>query len=113
MGYAAINRNYINGQPCLALSASTCCNAGTYAEFATIKSSLLASIPDNISFDEAAAVPLVSLTAMQAGQAIIHKAACSVLSPATTMLALHDAQVEHRLRNPQNTAREKAMFPLC
>ncbi|KAL3148280.1 hypothetical protein ABBQ38_013746 [Trebouxia sp. C0009 RCD-2024] len=39
---------------------------GTYAEFATIKSSLVASIPDNTSFDQAAAVPLVSLTAMQA-----------------------------------------------
>lgn len=41
------------------------CYAGTYAEFATIKSNLLAAIPDNISFDQAAAVPLVCLTAMQ------------------------------------------------
>lgn len=44
-----------------------CCHiAGTYAEYATIKSDLLATIPDNVSFDEAAALPLVSLTAMQA-----------------------------------------------
>ncbi len=39
---------------------------GTYAEYATIKSSLLAIVPDNISFDQAAALPLVSLTALQA-----------------------------------------------
>ena len=42
-------------------------HAGTYAEYATIKSNLLASIPDNTSFDEAAALPLVSLTALQVG----------------------------------------------
>ena len=39
---------------------------GTNAEYATIKSSYLATIPDNVSFDQAAALPLVSLTAMQA-----------------------------------------------
>lgn len=41
-------------------------NAGTYAEQACIKPSLLATIPDEVSFDEAAAMPLVSLTALQA-----------------------------------------------
>ncbi len=40
-------------------------DAGTYAEYATIKSNLLARIPDNTSFDEAASLPLVCLTAMQ------------------------------------------------
>lgn len=39
---------------------------GTYAEYATVKCDLLATIPDNVSFDQAAALPLVSLTAMQA-----------------------------------------------
>jgi len=39
--------------------------AGTYAEYATIKSNLLARIPDNTSFDEAASLPLICLTAMQ------------------------------------------------
>ncbi|KAL0018713.1 hypothetical protein WJX77_000013 [Trebouxia sp. C0004] len=38
---------------------------GCYAEYATIKSSLLASIPDTMSFEQAAALPLVSVTAMQ------------------------------------------------
>ena len=46
---------------------NSCHNAGTYAEYATIKSSLLARMPDNVSFDQAAALPLVSLTAMQVG----------------------------------------------
>ena len=32
---------------------------------------------------------------------------------ATTMLALHDAEVKHQLRHPENIAREKAMCSLC
>ena len=46
------------------LTAAVSFHAGCYAEYATIKSSLLASIPDNMSFEQAAALPLVSLTAM-------------------------------------------------
>lgn len=42
--------------------------AGTYAEWVSIKEKHLALIPDNITFDQAAAVPLVSLTAWQALQ---------------------------------------------
>lgn len=52
---------------------------GCYAEFATIKSSLLASIPDSMSFEEAAALPLVSLTAIQALKAARLKAGQRVL----------------------------------
>lgn len=40
-------------------------NRGTYAEYTTAKEKLLAKIPDNISFKEAAAVPLAGLTAYQ------------------------------------------------
>ncbi|ULT54607.1 NADP-dependent oxidoreductase [Neobacillus drentensis] len=40
-------------------------NRGTYAEFTTVDAHLLAKIPDNISFDEAACVPLAGLTAWQ------------------------------------------------
>lgn len=40
-------------------------HAGTYAELASIKSSLLATIPSDVSFDQAGALPLVCLTAMQ------------------------------------------------
>ncbi|SDK06144.1 NADP-dependent oxidoreductase [Sediminibacillus albus] len=38
---------------------------GTYAEYAAIDEQLLAKIPDNITFEEAAAVPLAGLTAWQ------------------------------------------------
>ncbi|WP_027108218.1 NADP-dependent oxidoreductase [Lacticigenium naphthae] len=38
---------------------------GTYAEYTIVDQSLLAKIPENISFEEAAAVPLAGLTAWQ------------------------------------------------
>ncbi|MFD2630210.1 NADP-dependent oxidoreductase [Oceanobacillus kapialis] len=38
---------------------------GTYAEYTLIEEDLLAKIPDNITFEEAAAVPLAGLTAWQ------------------------------------------------
>ena len=40
-------------------------NRGTYAEYTTAKADLVAQIPKNISFQEAAAVPLAGLTAYQ------------------------------------------------
>ncbi|WP_035722402.1 NADP-dependent oxidoreductase [Gracilibacillus boraciitolerans] len=40
-------------------------NRGTYAEYTIVDENLLAPIPDNISFEEAAAVPLTALTAYQ------------------------------------------------
>ncbi|SHN27565.1 NADP-dependent oxidoreductase [Gracilibacillus kekensis] len=40
-------------------------NRGTYAEYTLVDENLLAPIPDNISFEEAAAVPLTALTAYQ------------------------------------------------
>lgn len=39
---------------------------GTYAEYTAVDEQLLAAIPDSISFEEAAAVPLAGLTAWQA-----------------------------------------------
>ncbi|MCM3567980.1 NADP-dependent oxidoreductase [Neobacillus mesonae] len=40
-------------------------NKGTYAEYTVIDTSLLAKVPENISFEEAACVPLAGLTAWQ------------------------------------------------
>lgn len=40
-------------------------NRGTYAEYTAVDQHLLARIPDNISFEEAACVPLAGLTAWQ------------------------------------------------
>ena len=39
---------------------------GAFAEYAAVKESALAHFPDNLSFEEAATVPLTALTAMQA-----------------------------------------------
>jgi len=38
---------------------------GTYAEYIATEESMLAKIPDNISFEEAASIPLATLTAFQ------------------------------------------------
>ena len=38
---------------------------GTYAEYAVVPESQLAAIPDNISFEQAAALPLVAITAWE------------------------------------------------
>ena len=64
MGYAAAAAKYIVAF-LVHIEPIVASHTGCYAEFATIKSSLLASIPDSMSFEEAAAVPLVSLTAIQ------------------------------------------------
>lgn len=40
-------------------------NRGTYAEYTVVDSHLLARIPENVSFEEAACVPLAGLTAWQ------------------------------------------------
>ncbi len=39
---------------------------GAFAEYASVKADALAKIPDNLSFEEAASVPLTALTAWQA-----------------------------------------------
>lgn len=39
---------------------------GTYSEYAVVPEDLLVSIPDSVSFESAAALPLVSITAMEA-----------------------------------------------
>lgn len=47
-------------------SRPTASRNGTYAEYASIDANLLAKIPENVSFEEAAAVPLVGQTAWEA-----------------------------------------------
>ena len=41
-------------------------NIGAFAEYAVVNKNSLAHIPDNLSFEEAACVPLTALTAIQA-----------------------------------------------
>lgn len=40
-------------------------NRGTYAEYTAVKEDKLAKLPDNVSFEDAAAIPLAGLTAWQ------------------------------------------------
>ncbi|MCU9612002.1 NADP-dependent oxidoreductase [Caldibacillus lycopersici] len=56
-------KDYQVGDRVFARPATT--NRGTYAEYTAVDASLLAKIPDNISFAEAASVPLAGLTAWQ------------------------------------------------
>ncbi|MEH1832012.1 MAG: NAD(P)-dependent alcohol dehydrogenase [Nostoc sp.] len=49
-----------------AIYGSTSFPGGGYAEFAAVKENLAALKPTNLSYEEAAAVPLVALTALQA-----------------------------------------------
>lgn len=51
---------------------------GAFAEFAAIKESALAHIPDYLSFEQAASVPLTALTAIQAFELMNVKAGDSV-----------------------------------
>lgn len=53
----------LSGLCCFLHLLSIC--AGTYAEFMCVDEEQLARMPDNMSFQEAAALPLVTLTAWQ------------------------------------------------
>ncbi|VAV98089.1 Bifunctional protein: zinc-containing alcohol dehydrogenase; quinone oxidoreductase (NADPH:quinone reductase); Similar to arginate lyase [hydrothermal vent metagenome] len=54
------------GQDVVGLAFSWFLHGGTYAEYIAVDASAIAKKPDNISFIEGAALPLVSLTAWQA-----------------------------------------------
>ncbi|MEA5625884.1 NAD(P)-dependent alcohol dehydrogenase [Nostoc sp. UHCC 0251] len=49
-----------------AIYGSTCLPGGGYAEFAAVPENLVALKPTNLNYEEAAAVPLAALTALQA-----------------------------------------------
>lgn len=76
------------GQPVFAYCRTTTIQHGTYAEFIAVPASSIAPKPSNLSFEEAATIPLAGLTAyqclfdaaqLQAGQKIlIHAAAGGV-----------------------------------
>lgn len=73
---------------------------GTFAEFVSVPASNVAKIPSNLSFEEAASIPLVALTAWQAlkglrkGQtALIHAGSGGVGSLAIQFAKLRGAKV--------------------
>lgn len=57
-------RDFKVGDRVFARPATT--RQGTYAEFVPVEENLLARMPDNMTFEEAAAIPLAGLTAWQA-----------------------------------------------
>lgn len=65
-------------------------SAGTYAEFMCVDEEQLARMPDNMSFQDAAALPLVTLTAWQVPHwdmlgHVLHQPALSQLLPAQNL----------------------------
>lgn len=71
---------------------------GTYAEYAPVNTSAIAAKPDSLDFDQAAALPLVSLTAWQAlaefgnlqpGQTVLIQAGAGGLGSIAIQIAKH------------------------
>lgn len=61
VGYAAKQNGWSEGDAVVAFSNATL--GGSYAEYVAVDASLLARKPENLSFDEAAAIPLAGTTA--------------------------------------------------
>ena len=61
-----------------------CVRAGTYAEYICVNEDQLARMPDSMSFEDAAALPLVTLTAWQVSQPSI---CCCQMSGSCTIIS--------------------------
>lgn len=88
--------NYEIGDDVVGLAFTWSIQYGTYAQYAPIKASSLTKKPGNISFEQAAALPLVSLTAwqslsefgqLQAGQSVLIHAGAGGLGSVAIPLA--------------------------
>ncbi len=84
---------------------------GTYAEYAVVPDSQLAAIPDNVSFEQAAALPLVAITAWEspkwrakvepADHVLIHGGAGGTGHIAIQLAKLAGARVATTVSSPQ------------
>jgi NADPH:quinone reductase-like Zn-dependent oxidoreductase len=90
--------DYEIGDDVVGLAFTWSIQHGTYAQYAPIKASALTKKPENISFEQAAALPLVSLTAWQslaefgqleAGQSVLIHAGAGGLGSVAIPLAKH------------------------
>ncbi|MFT5710195.1 MAG: NADPH:quinone reductase-like Zn-dependent oxidoreductase [Halioglobus sp.] len=88
--------NYEIGDDVVGLAFTWSIQYGTYAQYAPIKATSLTKKPKNISFEQAAALPLVSLTAwqslsefgqLQAGQSVLIHAGAGGLGSVAIPLA--------------------------
>ena len=84
---------------------------GTYAEFVPVKAASIAHKPAELSFDEAAALPLVSLTAwesladyaeLRAGQTVLIQAGAGGLGSVAIPIAKHLGAVVYTTTRKQN-----------
>lgn len=85
---------------------------GTYAEYAPVKASAIAAKPDSLTFDEAAALPLVSLTAWQAlvefgnlqpEQTVLIQAGAGGLGSVAIQIAKHLGAIVYTTASARNT----------
>lgn len=84
---------------------------GTYAEFAPVKASSIAAKPESLSFEEAAALPLISLTAWQAlsefasikpGQTVLIQAGAGGVGSVAIPIAKHLGAKVYTTASAQN-----------
>lgn len=91
---------------------------GTYAEFAPVKAASIAAKPPSLSFVEAAALPLVSLTAwqslsefanLQAGQSVLIQAGAGGVGSVAIAIAKHLGAVVYTTASARNHAYVRAL----
>ncbi|MEM1114592.1 MAG: NADP-dependent oxidoreductase [Pseudomonadota bacterium] len=89
---------FAEGDDVVGLSFIWAIQHGTYAEYAPVRASALAHKPQSLSFEQAAALPLVSLTAwqtlaefgkLQAGQSVLIHAGAGGVGSVAIQLAKH------------------------
>jgi len=106
------------GNPVVGLAFTWAIGHGTYAEYAPISASAIASKPERLSFGAAAALPLVSLTAwqalaefghLQAGQTVLIQAGAGGLGSVAIQIAKHLGAVVYTTASAANADYVRAL----
>jgi len=111
---AAVGKNvsgWKQGDPVVGLAFTWAIQHGTYAEYAPVNASAIATKPLRLSFDEAAALPLVSLTAwqtlaefgdLQPGHTVLIQAGAGGLGSVAIQIAKHLGAVVYTTASAAN-----------
>lgn len=103
--------NWKQGDPVVGLAFTWAIQHGTYAEYAPVAASAIAAKPKRLSFGEAAALPLVSLTAWQAlaefgklqpGQTVLIQAGAGGLGSVAIQMAKHLGAIVYTTASAEN-----------
>ncbi|MEU6440174.1 NADP-dependent oxidoreductase [Streptomyces sp. NPDC047046] len=106
------------GDPVIAMSAQMATGRGTYAERVVLSAEVAARAPRSVALEEAAALPLAGLTALQAldrlalapgDRLLITGALGSVGAIATQLAKLRGLHVVAHLRDPARASETKAL----